>query len=180
MKNQALVSRYTGGLVLALADDAEYARVESELRGLVRLFEENAELRRMLDHPLLPAGRKSEICGDILDRLSLSDKTRRFVLLLMEHGRPDLLTDILELLPRAWAAKKGIISYEATSAVPLDEGRKRKLAAALERLEGAPVRLTYDLDPAVLGGLRVRKGHLVYDASIRGGLERLRENILEG
>lgn len=180
MKNQALVDRYTSGLVLALADDADYARVEAELRGLGRLFAESAELGRTFAHPLVPAGRKAEILGDILDRLSLSDKTRRFVLLLMERNRTGLLPEILEVLPVAWAARRGVVSYDVTSAVPLDEGRRRRLAAALERLEGAPVRLTFGLDPAVLGGLRVRKGHIVYDASVRGGLERLREHILEG
>jgi len=180
MKNQALIDRYAEGLVLALADDADYARVEGELKGLCRLFDENKDLRRALSSPLLATGRKAEIVRDVLDRLALSDKTRRFVLLLMEHGRLGLLTDILDVLPAAWSAKQGIVSYEVTSAVPLDEVRKRRLAAELERLEGSPVRLTFGLDASVLGGLRVRKGNLVYDASIKGSLERLREHIMEG
>jgi F-type H+-transporting ATPase subunit delta len=180
MKNRALVDRYAEGLVLALADAADYARVEGELAGLRRLFGDNEELKRALANPLLTAGRKAEIVGDLLDRLVLSEKTRRFVRLLMEHNRLDLVDGVLEILPAAWAAKLGVVSYEVTSAVPLDEGRRRRLAAELERLEGAPVRLTFGLDPSVLGGLRVRKGNLVYDASIRGGLDRLREHILEG
>jgi len=180
MKNQALIDRYTEGLVLALADAADYARAESELKGLCRLFEANEDLRRTLANPLLARGRKAEIVGDVLDRMALSDKTRRFVLLLMEHARLELLTDILELLPVAWGAKQGIVSYEVASAIPLDEIRRQRLAAELGRLEGAPVRLTYEIDPSVLGGLRVRKGNLVYDASIKGSLDRLREQILEG
>jgi len=66
------------------------------------------------------------------------------------------------------------------SAVPLSEAQKKRLAAELERLEKAPVRLTFRLDASVLAGLSVRKGNLVYDASLKGSLDRLRAQILEG
>lgn len=180
MKNQTLINRYAEGLVLALADDADYARVEGELKGLCRLFDENKDLQKALASPLLSSGRKAEIVGDVLDKLAISDKTRRFVLLLMEHSRLELLTEILGYLPSAWNVRKGIVTYEVTSAVPLSETHKKRLAAELERLERSPVRLTFELDASVLGGLSVRKGHLVYDASLKGSLNRLREQILEG
>ncbi len=180
MKNQTLIKSYAEGLVLALDDDAEYGRVESELQGLCRLFNENPSLRRTLDSPLLAAGRKAEVVRDILDRVDISDKTRRFILLVMEHNRQGLLAEIIEALPLAWNDKKGVVSYEVTSTAPLSEAQKRRLGAELERLERAPVRLTYELNAAVLGGLSVRKGNLVYDASLKGSLNRLRAQILEG
>lgn len=180
MKNQTLVKSYAGGFALALDDDAEYGRVENELQGLCRLFSENPDLRRTLNSPLVNSGRKAEIVRDILDRVDISDKSRRFVLLVMEHNRLGLLAEIIDALPLAWNDKKGVVSYEVTSAAPLSEAQKRSLGAELERLERAPVRLTFGLDAAVLGGLSVRKGNLVFDASLKGSLDRLRAQILEG
>lgn len=180
MKNQTLVNRYAEGLVLALSDDAEYERIEKELKELRRLFGEHPDLRRALASPLLAAGRKAEIVRDILDRVEIADKARRFVLLIMEHNRLGLLDDIIGALPLAWSGKKGVVSCLITSAVPLSEAQKRRLGVQLEGMEQAPVRLTFGLDASLLGGLSVRKGNLVYDASLKGSLDRLREQILEG
>jgi F-type H+-transporting ATPase subunit delta len=180
MKNPTLVNRYAEGLALALADDAEYGRVAAELRELTGLFREHPDLRRLLESPLLTAGRKAEAVRDVLDRSGISDKARRFILLILEHNRLSLLADILDALALAWDEKKGIVSFEVTSAVPLSEAQKRELAARLERLEKTAVRLSYSRDAAVLGGLTVRKGNLVYDASLKGRLDRLRAEILEG
>jgi len=180
MKNRTLVNRYAEGLALALADDAEFQRVKSEVEKLSGLFREHSDLRRTLDSPLLAAGRKAEIVRDILARVEIAEKTRRFVSLLMEHNRLGLLSGVIEELPLAWSNKKGVVSYTVASAVPLSEAQKKRLAAELERLEKAPVRLTFRLDASVLAGLSVRKGNLVYDASLKGSLDRLRAQILEG
>ena len=58
--------------------------------------------------------------------------------------------------------------------------QKKRLQEKLEHLENAPVALRYKNDPALIGGLSLRKGNIVYDVSLRGNLERLLEQITEG
>jgi F-type H+-transporting ATPase subunit delta len=82
--------------------------------------------------------------------------------------------------PEAWNERQGIATLEVASVVPLTDGQKARLEAALERLEGRPVSLDYRIDPEIIGGLALRKGNVVYDVSVEGDLSRLKEIIIEG
>jgi F-type H+-transporting ATPase subunit delta len=62
----------------------------------------------------------------------------------------------------------------------LSESQKERLKAKLERLEQKPVFLEFKTDLSLVGGLSIRRGNIIYDVSIRGNLERLKENIIEG
>ena len=64
--------------------------------------------------------------------------------------------------------------------VPLTPEQKTALQERLEKIEGQPVALKYRKDPSLIGGLALRKGNIVYDVSLKGSLERLREHIIEG
>jgi len=108
-----------------------------------------------------------------------SEKISRFVMLLIENDRLGLLPDILESLPIMWNEKRGISTIEVSSAVPLEEGQKKKLKEKLEILERRPVFLKYRIDPTLVGGIFLRKGNIVYDVSIKGSLESLKEKIIE-
>ena len=88
-----------------------------------------------------------------------------------------LLPDIVEALPAAWAEKQGVVTFEVASAVPLSAAQREKLSRNLEAAEGRPVRLVLKSDPALLGGLAVRRGHIVYDASVEGELQTLQERL---
>jgi len=180
MKNQVLVKRYTQGLVHALKDDDEYDRLSSQLREFLDFQSRQKELSEVFSFPFIPTSRKMEIMRAVLDKMKLADKTERFLLLLVEKGRWVLLSDILEMLPDLWNEEKGIVTFEVSSMVSLSDAQKGKLAEKLEKLEQRKVFLKYRIDPELIGGLSIRKGNIVYDASIRGNLEKLKEKICEG
>jgi F-type H+-transporting ATPase subunit delta len=73
-----------------------------------------------------------------------------------------------------------VSTYEVVSVVPLNEDQKSRLTKKLEWLEKKPVFLKYREDPSLVGGLSVQKGNIIYDASISGSLERLKQLIIEG
>jgi F-type H+-transporting ATPase subunit delta len=89
----------------------------------------------------------------------------------------ELLPEIVETLPEAWSEKKGVVTYEVASAVPLTAAQQARLAKGLEASEGKPVRFVFKADPGLLGGLALRKGHIVYDASVEGELTALQERL---
>lgn len=177
MRNLALVHKYADGLARALKDDREYDAVGGEVRAFQELVASREDLRRALTSPFVNARKRRAVLDGVLARLGTGPKACRFLQLLQDHKRLGALADILAALPGAWADKQGIVTYEVASAVPLTAAQADRLARTLERSEGRPVRLVFQADPKLLGGLAVRKGHVVYDASVEGELASLIERL---
>jgi F-type H+-transporting ATPase subunit delta len=177
MKNPVLVRKYADGLARALADDREYGAVGGEVRAFLDLFLSRDDLRHALASPFINARKRAAVLDGVLASLGTSPKPSRFFKLLLDHKRLALLPDIVEALPAAWADKQGIVTYEVASAVPLADAQRDRLARNLEASEGKPIRLILKPDPGLLGGLALRKGHIVYDASVEGELRALQERL---
>lgn len=180
MRNQIAVKRYAEGLAGALRSESEYAAVRADLEAFAGLLRDNADLSAALFRPFLALARRQAIAEDVFERLGFQAKTRRFLRLLMQHGRCEILADIIRSLPAVWDAKNGVVPFEVRSAVALGAAQKARLEARLRSLENRPVACAYVLDPSIIGGLAVRKGNLIYDVSLRGRLERLKNEIREG
>ena len=88
--------------------------------------------------------------------------------------------NVLSVVIPAFNEEQGIATFEVSSVVPLNAAQKNRLEEQLIRLENRPVRLMYKIAPSLIGGLSIRKGNIVYDASIQGDLERLKQKIAEG
>jgi len=180
MKKRVLVKRYTQGFINTIKDEDEYKALYQKLLEFHALLKDQKELRESLRSPFLPKSKKEELAEELLTRASFQRKNLRLVLLLIENGRFELFPEILESLPEFWNKSRGVSTYEVTSVIPLNEDQKKRLAKKLEWLEKKPVFLKYREDPSLVGGLSVQKGNIIYDASIRGNLERLKHLIIEG
>lgn len=179
MKNPTLVKRYTDGLAGALASPAEYELVGRELAEFAALLASEPKLGQALFRPFLNAGKKSRIIRAILDAQKAQLKTVRFLDVLLHHGRLEILPEVLAELPNVWRRNRGVRSFEVRSVVPLGTGQKTRLEAELARLGNGPAHCDYVLDPSLVGGLRVGLGNLVYDVSLKGRLEKLKDQISE-
>jgi F-type H+-transporting ATPase subunit delta len=180
MKNPILVKRYTQGLAAALKDETEYATVIRELAEFRDLASGHGALKATLENPFVDARKKVQIIEEVLAGSGFADKTSRFILLLLDHKRLAFLGDVLEGLPVVWNERRGVATFEVSSVVALAETQKVRLRAELERLEGRPVHLRYSIDPGLVAGFSLRKGNIIYDASLRGHLERIKQKISEG
>ena len=180
MKNLSLVRKYAEGLVQAVQDEREFESVGTEVRAFLDLFASRRDLRQALVSPFVNARKKGVILDEVLARLGTGPKAFRFLALLLHHKRLELLPAIVDVLAEAWSEKHGVVTYEVTSAAPLAAGQKERLAKNLEASEKKPVRLVTKIDPAVVGGLALRKGHIVYDASVEGQLAALKERLGQG
>ena len=108
MKTQLLIRRYTQGLVEALKGEKEFLTLSRELSDFAELLLSHRQLLEALSHPFLANDKKIQIIKDILAKKKFSQKTSRFILVLTENNRLELLPEILELLPSRWNEKKGI------------------------------------------------------------------------
>jgi F-type H+-transporting ATPase subunit delta len=180
MQKEILVQRYGHGLIDALRGESEFQSVLDELKDMAGLFFAAGPLGDFLASPFVVKSKKVQALSDILSRAALNPKTMRFLLLLLDRGRLELLPEIIALLPEVWNESRGVLTARVTSAVPLSEAQRRRLAERLEQLEGRPVSLAFSLDPALIGGLTVAVDHQVYDVSVRGRADKLKEIITEG
>ncbi len=105
-------------------------------------------------------------------------QVRRLVTLLVERRRVALLPRVVEAYRALLYARRGIVEAEVVSAAPLIEAERVALRERLEGLTDRRVELRERVDPSLLGGLVVRIGDRLYDASVRGRLERLRSQLV--
>jgi len=180
MKNQALVRKYAEGLAQALKDEREFESVGAEVRAFRDLFVSREDLRKALVSPFVNARKKAAILDGVLAGSGTGPKTSRFLSLLLRHKRLDLLPAMVDHFPQAWSDLRGVVTLEVTSAAPLTAGQKERLEKGLEASEKKPVRLVFKNDPAIVGGLAVRKGNIVFDASVEGQLAALKERLGQG
>ncbi len=179
MKNQVLVKRYCQGFLGALRSAPEFALLLQELTSFSeRLIKD--KLGPLLLSPFVSGTRKQKIAQEILSAMSLHPKSVRFLLLLLENERLELLPDMIAALPDMWNESRGIATIEVLSVVPLSDAQEQVLRKKLEKVEQRPVSLKFREDPSLIGGLALRKGNIVYDISVKGSLESLREKIIEG
>jgi len=102
---------------------------------------------------------------------------QNFVRLLVENKRTAILPEIAARYELLRAAYENEVDVLVTSAVPLGDAQRAKLAASLKKRLQRDIRITTALDPALLGGAVIRAGDLVIDGSIQGRLQRLTSDL---
>jgi F-type H+-transporting ATPase subunit delta len=113
-------------------------------------------------------------------RRIVSDADERllnFLELLAERHRMPTLFRIRRILDRMWAEENKLLPVTVTSAVELDESLVQDIGRSIEEQAGRRVELSSKVDPDVLGGLQVRVGNMVLDATVRNRLEQLRKQV---
>jgi F-type H+-transporting ATPase subunit delta len=151
-----------------------------QLHWLSGRLRENPDLRRVWENPAIAAEQKRAVLDSIAKRENLSPQVRNFVAVLIEHRRTHFFDAIVEQLGRELDARMGFAEAQITTARDLSEPEKRTLEAKVEKLTGKKVRARYARDPTILGGAVVRVGSTIYDGSVLGQLESIREQIAEG
>jgi F-type H+-transporting ATPase subunit delta len=149
-------------------------RRELELAGA----ETNEELMGVLANPALPLEQRLAAAEGVHARLS--QPVRNLIFLLVRRGRIEQLPRVVDEFVRLDDRRQGITHATATSASPLTDLEVKALTARLEQMTGGRIALETDVDESLLGGLIVRVGDRLIDGSVRGRLERLRQQLAAG
>ncbi|MDH6127976.1 F0F1 ATP synthase subunit delta [Kitasatospora sp. GP82] len=152
--------------------------VEDELFRFGRVVAGSHELRAALTEPKAGAAEKAALIKKLLGGRA-NPGTVRLVTSLVTNPRGRSLEQGLESYSKLAAARRGRVVALVTTAVPLSDGQKERLAAALAGLYGRQVHLNIDIDPEVLGGVRVQIGDEIIDGTVSSRLEGARQ-ALEG
>jgi len=147
------------------------------LRQIVALMGESVELRRIWDNPAVPADQKRKVLDVIVQRDEIEKPVRNLIAVLIDHRRLHFLPRIVEQLEKELNDRMGFAEAQISSARELNDGEKRALEGQIEKVTGKKVRAQYGLDASLLGGAVVRVGSTIYDGSVKGQLERMKEAI---
>ncbi|EMF54283.1 MULTISPECIES: F0F1 ATP synthase subunit delta [Streptomyces] len=144
--------------------------VEDELFRFGRIVASNTELRAALTDRAAGAPAKSELLRSLFSGRAKAT-TERLVTRLVAAPRGRSLEAGLDSLSKLAAERRDRMVATVTSAVPLSDPQKRRLGAALAKLYGRAMHLNLDVDPGVLGGIRVQVGDEIINGSIADRLE---------
>jgi len=155
-------------------------KVEDELGAFVRIVESVPVLRAVWENPSVEARQKHAVLDQIITRIGGSRMLRNFIAVLIDHRRVAALPDIARQFEIDLNERLGLADAEVTSARELSDLEKRVLEARVGEVTGKKVRARYKTDAKVLGGAVVKVGSTIYDGSIRGQLERLKQELATG
>lgn len=178
MAMMAVAGRYARALADIVGRTGNYREILGELETFAGTYRESAELREVFQTPAVPVGEKIKVLDAILVRLATSPVTSNFLRVLLVHYRMNLLDEVVQAFRKAANARMGIVEVKVFSAAELSEAAQSALRARFTELTRRQVELKFHLDPALLGGILAQMNSTVYDGTVRGQLDRIREELL--
>ena len=152
--------------------------VGKDIDDVIELMDNTAALRSMWESPLIPASRKrgilTQILGDTVNPLTLA-----FLRLLVDKRREEVLDPVQFELRLLTDRARHLMRADATFGVTPTTDEQEALRLSLQKRTGEHVELDVQVDPGILGGVIVRMHDTIIDGSVRGTLERLREQLLQ-
>jgi F-type H+-transporting ATPase subunit delta len=167
---------YARALFEAARDAGRLDPVREELGDFVEAQRQVPELRGLLRNPQLDHRAKAAALEELLG--GDEQLVRNFLLLLAEKNRAGEIEEIAREFDRLVAQAEGILDVELTTAVELSEQEARDVIGQIEKASGRKVEATQRVDPDLIGGLVLQAGSMRLDASVRGRLDRLRQELI--
>lgn len=132
------------------------------------------ELCRLVEHPAIPFADKERVLRRVVD---VSAEPLNLALLMIRRGRPGAIDAMVERFAQLVRRERGISLAEVRTALALDDDQRDAISARLRTLTGDRIEMREVVDDTLIGGVSVRIGDRLYDASVRSRLERLRARL---
>ncbi len=188
MRGHAIAQRYAKALfdIGADAGDATLDRVQQTLAALAETISASPELTDMLRSPVISATEKEQALAHLLTLLapdlpeSESRMLKNFCSVLAEKNRLPLFSLIAEAFSAMLDSRRQIVRGSLRTAIELDDAKRSSIKNQLEKSLDGTLDLDYQVDPSILGGMTLKLGNRMLDASLRTQLEALRDTIKKG
>ena len=174
----AVANRYARALADVVGPGGDYRRTLGELETFAGLYRESTELREAFGSPAVSLPIKTNVLLRLTAEMEASLVTRNFLRVLLAHYRMGLIEQVCRSFRKITNELLGIAEVSVTSATPLAAEEEAALRKRFEALTGKLVELRFQVAPDLLGGVLAQVASTVYDGSIRGELERMREKLI--
>ena len=170
------IARVYADALFGAAEDAEKLdEVHDQLDAFTDAMNESNDMRVFFFSPYFSSSEKRNAIREAVS--GAGDEFANFLELLAEKHRMPAIFAIRDRFDELWAEARKRLEVRLTSAVELDKGVVDKVGAEVKRQTDREIDMTADVDPEILGGLVLRVGNKVLDASLRSKLERLRKEV---
>ena len=174
----SIVSGVAGRFASALLELAEEERavdqIERDLDRFAALLAESPDLQRLVKSPVFTADEQTRALTAILDKAGISGLAANFLKLVATNRRLFAVGDMIRSYKALVAAKKGVSRAEVTVAEQPSQAILDDLNVALKSISGGEVAVDLRIDPTIIGGLVVKLGSRMVDASLRTKLNSIR------
>ena len=148
-----------------------------QAQAVAELVAGSNELRAVWETPSITAEQKRAVLDAIVARQGISRPVRNFVAVLIDHRRINFLGPVVKQFEQELNQRLGFVEAEISSARELNPAERSELEARMEKLTGKKVRARYSRDESLLGGAVVKVGSTIYDGSVNGQLERIKQAL---
>jgi F-type H+-transporting ATPase subunit delta len=174
----AFAARYARALADVVLDEhLQATEIQNHLNDFAAAWHLSAGLREVFLDPSIPAQQKVAVLDGMNARLGMSQQARNFIAVLINHDRIHALDEVLAEFRHEMNARLGISEVLVTTARAMDDQERRALEARIAEMTKTQVSATFHEDASLLGGVIVQVGSTVYDGSVRGRLDRLKEEL---
>jgi F-type H+-transporting ATPase subunit delta len=166
---------YARSLFEAASERNKLDQVHEDLTDFAATVEQVPELQALLENPELDRREKASLLDQLVG--DVDELVRNFLQILVEKGRIGEVAEISREFEALVADAQGILDVDVTTAVELSEQEFNDLVDRIGKASGRQVRASRAVDPDLVGGLVLQVGSRRLDASIRGRLNRLRQEL---
>ncbi len=177
----AFVARYAQAFLdVVTAAKLDAKAIDGQFADFLGTWNGSPELREFFVNPAIPTLQKVSFLDTLNQKLGMQKELRNLLAVLIDNDRIGHVDEVAVAYRKLLQEKLGIRQAEIVTARKLTDVERLKLVAEVGKLAGAEIDAIFKQDPAILGGMVVRIGSTVYDGSVRGRLDRLKEALIAG
>jgi len=177
LSSQTVARRYASALADVVVERKEEREVQQEIDQWASMIDSNPELKEVFANPTIPYDDKRKVLEELIARTRVRPTTASFLRVLLRNARLSQLRDVAERFGHVLDERGGFVSANVTTAKPIPEDLKNQLRETLAAATGRSVRVTFNTDETIIGGLVARIGSTIFDGSVQSRLERLSDEL---
>jgi len=166
--------RYAQALFDLALETGRLDAVRADLKSLKAAWIDSADLRRLATSPVIAAEDQQKGLVAIAAKAKFDATTRKFLGLLAQNGRARDLAAVITGFEALYSKRAGIVAAEVVSTQELTAAQLTHIRNALRQALGKAPELTTRIDPSILGGLKVKVGSKLFDASLKTKLDQMK------
>jgi F-type H+-transporting ATPase subunit delta len=175
---QALARRYAVALADVVIARGEAQEVREELSSWDAMTQSNPQLSEVFRHPTIPYEQKRGVLNELIQHARVRPTTANFLQVLLQNHRLADLAEINRQFEQELDRRAGVVTAEVTTALAIAPEAQEALRVRLSQLTGSEVRLQFAVDDALIGGVVTRIGSTLYDGSVRGQLQQIKQRMI--
>lgn len=177
MSIQTIARRYAAALADVVLERGEAKEIQQELQQWSELVLTNENLQEVFRNPTIPLDKKRAVLKQLIERGKPASTTANFLKTLLHNQRLTDLPEINRKFAEILDQRAGTVAATVTTARPVPDDIQARLSEKLVAVTQKKVRLSFEQDPELIGGLVTRIGSTIYDGSVRSQLQQIKEKM---